>query len=295
MLPIDAFMDRVNYISYANSSILILMRYIEEGKLVFLFNEPVWLMINVCLNYLFEAETVVRIIIGLSASLSAFLVLKHNNNNVIWLVLILFSPQIIKNYIIHLRQGVGICFFIIGWFSASKKIKAVFYLFAMLTHSSFFIVLFLLFFERTLEHSRISYGLRISLFMGLGLLAGFYLVDISEFLGARQSQLYDSLVPNVSGSGFIYWLIIFFMFITSGAEFIRGNCFSIQVIAFYLTTYFFIVFSGRIFESAMLIVTLSVLHLPGSRKLIGMVFFVVYIAFLYLQKINTPYLGFGAV
>jgi len=75
-LQIDAFVDRDNYLVYAEYSSDILARYVGEGALSVVFNEPIWLFINICLSFFFLPDVVLRVIIFFSAFFTCFYVLR---------------------------------------------------------------------------------------------------------------------------------------------------------------------------------------------------------------------------
>lgn len=116
-MPLDAFKDRANYLVYATSPLEILMRYISGGGASVAFNEPAWLLLNIGLGSFLEPENVVRALIFFPAFTTSFFVLRSNPRNCIFLLAFLLAPQIIKNNITHLRQGVAISVFLLGWFT----------------------------------------------------------------------------------------------------------------------------------------------------------------------------------
>ena len=77
-LPIDAFYDRINYLGYAEESIIIFFRYFEGGVLKAVFNEPLWLGFNIFFSSWLTPGDTLRVIIFFSSFISAYLVLKNN-------------------------------------------------------------------------------------------------------------------------------------------------------------------------------------------------------------------------
>ena len=142
--PMDGLADRDNYLDMARVSPLIIARHAGSGLQSLIANEPVWLAINSALGFLFEDEVVVRIIIFFSAFIVSYLLLINNPKNFFWLLLILVFPQVMKNFVIHLRQGLAIAVFMLGWFSSGNKKRVFFIGLTPFIHSSFFIIIAIL-------------------------------------------------------------------------------------------------------------------------------------------------------
>jgi hypothetical protein len=203
VLPVDAFVDRDNYLIYASSSLQIFSRYLDYGFWTVLFNEPIWLATNMFLGILLSPENVLRVIIFFSASVTAYLVLRHEAKYFIILMLILFLPQVIKNNIIHLRQGLAIAVFLCGWFSARQNVRYAFFTFACLIHSSFFIIIFLIAINHFLIRFRLGVEIRaIVVFIG-GIFVGFFGLWLAGLLGARQADQYTGSLCEWVGVCFL--------------------------------------------------------------------------------------------
>src|SRR5690606_2593929 len=129
-LPIDVFKDRINYLNYTLTSEHLFYERLSKNWISLFSNEPLFLLINIFLSKFFSPENSLRIIIGVPAFITAYSILRVNPRYFFLLLFLLFVPQIVKNHIIHLRQGIAISFFLIGWFSNKKYIK---YLFLLLT------------------------------------------------------------------------------------------------------------------------------------------------------------------
>jgi hypothetical protein len=97
----------------------------------------------------------------------------------------------------------------------------------------------------------------------------------------------------MSGLGFISWLFFSGILILEGKNFIRRHSFSLCVLMVYLSTYFLMPFTARIFESTLLLVLLSGLHLTSYRNLAFYGFFTVYFLFDWYQRIMLPGFGWG--
>lgn len=266
--------DRQNYITKVIKSEFLLSKYLKSGFFTLLSNEPIYLYINYILFKIFHVELVIKIIIFFSSFLTSYLVLKHNPRYFFFLILFLFFPALIFKFISHIRQGVAISIFLLGWFSAHKNLRLLLYFFSALIHSSFLIVSFLYFLAWIFEKLKFSIILRIIFTIFFGLFFSFSIKYISEILGARQSQTFLFEIGDVSGFGFIVWLFIFFLYFMEGYKFIKNNNFAFICIIFYLSTYFFLDFTIRIFEAIIIIILLASLDLTFWRKQIFKVTFI---------------------
>ena len=292
-LPLEVFKDRANYLIYADQSLLIFLGHWSQGVLTGLANEPIWLLINAGLNLIFEPETTLRIIIGVPASIVAYLVLRTDSKNFIWLLLFLLLPQILKNHIVHLRQGVAISIFLLGWFSNSRSLSWFLLLLTPFIHASFFFILALLALTTIASKLRLAADLRNILFVVFGLATGVSLAGLAQYLGARQALEYDFTTAQISGLGFIFWTMVLVILISQGRSFMRQHAFAIGSLVFYLSTYFFIEVTARIFESSLAILLLAGLQMSGWRRITFISMIMSYGVLGYALRLDQPWLGFG--
>lgn len=292
-LPIDVFKDRDNYLNYVLNSEIIFGVNASTGLLTLFANEPLWLLLNVLMKQVFEPEQAIRFYIFVSATIFSFLFLRKDPGNIVWLILFLFVPQIIKNYIIHLRQGVAVSVFFIGWALASSKKGWMVMILAPFIHASFFFVLIFLVLNKFVTKLRLSGVLRISIFFVVSLLFTLSVGYLATAVGARQANEYTFSAEGISGLGFIFWLAILLVFIMQGSGFIKKYSFEISVLVFYLCAYFFIEVSGRVFESVLFTVLLTGLTMKrwGKPAFLFLIFF--YSIFSYVLRFGQPWLGFG--
>jgi len=292
-LPVDGFRDRENYLGYAEYSLDIFQFNIDQGVGYALANEPLWLLINILLSFFLNPEDCVRVIVFFSSFVVSFLILRADRKYFFLLFLFLLLPQVLKNHIIHLRQGLAIAVFLLGWFSQNKSLRWLFIILSAFIHSSFFFVVLLLFLNNVFLMLSFSSGWLILLYLLVGLFLDFSGVKFAAQLGARQVAEYQSVETGASGLGFILWLFFSGILILEGKNFMRRHSFSLCVLMVYLSTYFSLSFTARIFESTLLLVLLSGLHLTSYRKLAFYGLFTVYFLFDWYRRIELS--GFGWV
>jgi len=302
VLPFEGFKDRVNYLNYATYPWLILQRYYHQGVVALWSNEPLWLLINAGLKKCFAPVAVVRVIIFTSAFLTTVALFrvarrKHSHLSVLrlwpWLFLFLIHPQIIGNFIVHIREGLAMAVFLTGWASQRSKIRWVYMGLAPFIHAAFFVVLLIYFTVSFLRVARLSPRGRIFFVLVEGGLVGSSLKYLVHLLQARQAFEYRFHMTKVSGFGFLFWLMILALMYWEHRNFLRQHVFEASSIAFYLTTYFLIEVTARIFEATLPVVLLSGLELTRWRKRVFLILTVLFVFAAYALRISEPRLGFG--
>ncbi|WP_157952126.1 MULTISPECIES: EpsG family protein [Pseudomonas] len=292
-LPVDAFVDRDNYLRYASSAAEIFARGFGEGPAYIVTNEPVWLLINVMLSFFCEDEDVVRMVVFISSLLSAYLLLRVDSKFFFILLLFLILPQVLKNYVVHLRQGLAVAVFLLGWFSRGGAARNVLILLTPFIHASFFFVVVIYYCSVVFALLRFSSGLRVALFALAGGTAAFSALWLASSLGARQAEAYSQNDLDISGLGFIYWSAIATVYFLQGKTFLKENSFQVGMLVFYLAVYFFLPVSGRIFESALILVLLSGLRLTSWRRALYYLLFCFYFIMQWLPRLSQPGFGWG--
>lgn len=291
--PVDAFYDRVNYLAYADRAIVILVRYLNISLLSVLANEPVWLALNVLLSVFNDAETTVRIFIFFSTFFLSVHVLLYRPRYFFLLLMFILLPQVLKNNIVHLRQGVAISFFLIGYFSKNKFVKASFLLLSPLVHASFFFILFFYFVDKTFHRLRLAADVRALVIVFFGVFVSFFGIYVAGVLGARQggSESYIGADMHGIGLGFIFWVGMLCIYLSAGRAFLREQSLAMAILLFYLSTYLFFPVSARVFESGLILVLLSGLALKGSRFMLFILLFSAYFIIQWGGRLNMPYFG----
>lgn len=292
-LPIDGFTDRLNYLNYAENSRSIASRYLSTGFLSFMINEPLWLGLNSGLSYYLSPDQVVRTLIAIPSFIVAYCTLRVNNKYFLILLVFIFLPQVIKNHIIHLRQGVGVSIFLLAWFVKRKNLKYMLIMMTPLIHASFFFVVLLLFSNYWMSRLRLHLDLKIIYFAVVGISIGLGLVFIALAFGARQATNYEFIAADVSGLGFLFWAGVLFIFCYEEVRGNKGFSFVIGCIVFYLCTYFLTEVTARIFESTLMLCILAGLSLSQWRKYAFIFAITIYCGLLYFFRIGQPYLGWA--
>ncbi len=285
LLPFWAFKDRINYLRYAESSDEILSRFILQGPLATLANEPLWLLSNIGLSQYFQPEIAVRIIIFTSALILSYVLLKASDKRLGWMALfLLFMPGLLKNYIVHLRQGLAIALFFWGYYSKRRIIHYLLMFASPFIHASYALILPLILLFRLLKKAHLALDVRFLSCVAYIVSICCFLNFFAHFLGARQADNYNfSMASGLSGLGPLFWLVILSVLLSQGLEYIRKNEVSIGFLIFYFISYFSIEVTGRIFTSAMPMILISGLNLFGWRRW-GFIFLILSFALIQWYK-----------
>jgi hypothetical protein len=238
-------------------------------------------------NFL-EPEAIVKAIIFWGAFLSSFSFLRLSPRNFILLVIILLIPTVLKNYITHLRQGLAIGFFMFGLlFSGWYRV-----LFLGLTpfiHASFFFVLLFAPINKIIDKLKnFTVKVKLLIFSFLSVLICLNVKLIAIFFQDRRISVYEFQgTAEKSGLGWLFWFFILILMLLSGEKWLKQNLFSLYSLVFYLCSYFLVEFTGRIFESSILLVFISCLNLTNYRKIVFIMALCFYGTILWLQILNS--------
>lgn len=295
-LPIDKFDDRGNYLNYLASAAELMQTYSEKGILGVLANEPLWLILNIILGTFFEPENALQVLIFISSFIFSAAILfsgKKNYSFLFFAIFICLTPQIVKNFILHLRQGVGISIAMLIYVGLSSSKHVLTLLVTPFIHSSFFFVGHNFLIEWWAKKSK--KGNENTTFV-IALLISCITITLFLFLlsgvDARQVNQYDGTNSEPrSGIGFVVWLIIFIIFISDTSQSRLINIFAVSSIANYLILYFVFDPVARIFESTLPFVFLAGFNLTKKpRQIIILVF-----CALFLYQWISPILMGGSV
>jgi hypothetical protein len=270
-LPLLAFRDRTFYLEYyAPYSDQILQRKVEQGLLPLLANEPAWLLLNIALASVLQPEDVVRVFIFVPAFVVAWVLLRSKPQHIFWLVFILLYPAVIKNHIIHVRQGVAIAIFLVGVLATRHRgLRWILIGVTPFIHSSFFFVIGIMLLAHLSRRLRFAADLSMFVFV-LATAAALLSVEwVASAVGARQAAEYQLLDGTaVSGINFIFWGVMLGIMTMEGKDYLRRHRFEVAAVILYLGTYFFTPITARVFESVLPLVLIAGAELTQWRGLV---------------------------
>jgi hypothetical protein len=246
----EYFRDRANYIVYADNFQELASRF--EG-VSFFFNEPIFLSYNYLLSFFFTSEQIPQVGVFFIASTLAFFVLKYAHSYM--MVFVGFAFLFFISYTFHLqlvvlRQGIATAFFLWGvFFLYEKKYFPIFVFSLSFLHSSFFIVSFILFYEKILGVFIKNFGVRLIVFCSSLFTLSFILLKVASSLGVRQAESAHLLNNSSGGGGFVLFAFVFIFLYFRGLDNVERNPFgkiALLGVLSYLIFYFTVPISGRL-------------------------------------------------
>jgi hypothetical protein len=251
-LPHIFFRDRDVYLVYAESSDKLLDLY---SGLSLYANEPLFLKINIFLNYFLSASTIVYFYLFICLFGIHFLLFKYSKNIFMFVlgVILLF----LCNYSFHaefvvLRQTIGsiILLFVLSYTRNIKLILITSFICSFI-HSSFLLITAFLFLYHFL--SKFNDKIKSLIVIIASALLGLFITVVGKFLGVRQASE-DHIVSAVSVGGgaficFLSLLIYFLFFYKVDVKLKNIYDFSILGLSLFVGLYFINPAAGRLMST----------------------------------------------
>lgn len=294
VLPINAFKDRENYLDYAVDAGTVMARYLDDGLLSFLVNEPLFLLTNYLLSLFMGPEQVLSLLIFGFAFLFAFSMLGFNRKLVFWLLVALFLPQILKNHVVQLRQGYAVAIFTYAWLYLGGAKKWLLIGLTPFIHASFFIVGCFLVVHCFSTWIRWKFDLKLTIFFAISVFSAFLIFFVADLLGSRHAVRYYGFDLNVSGSAFLFWSLVSAIFCFQSREWYEMHSFPALFVLVYLGMYFTFPLSGRVFESVLPLVLIAGFSTRGYYQYAFISLFLVYFLGQIYLGLGQPLLGFAS-
>lgn len=261
--------DRLSYLVYAESSGLIAQRYLSNSLFSLFSNEPLFLGINIMLATIFSSENVINFIIMFS-TIGVLLSLGKISKYDFWILFFfMFIPQILKNHITHLRQGLALSIYLIGLVSTKKYLKSLKF-FAVFIHTSIVFLLFFEYLDKFFDWLKFNFKLKVLCSVGIFSLLIWVMPKLALLIGDRRAGEYSFQIDeSASGLGLLLWIVAGTIFIlTMKKDKLTLLC--CYGIIFYILSYFSLNFGARIFENILPLIV--VVALKDERKMIRIFF-----------------------
>lgn len=249
-VPNEILRDRPNYILYASNYEFLLDERLSGS---FLFNEPLFLLINQFLASFSLPETVPLIFVFINTTILMFLLIRNSSNFLLFilgLLLIIFIPYVFQSQLTALRQSLATSFFLLAFFCLKDCRKILFISFlCSFIHSVFFLISFFYFVNFfILKNRSFEIKILINFFIMLAISLSFILV--TNILGMRQADVYEDIDYQKGGGSFLLFLLIFFAFYMYKKILNTDTyLFAMVGLTIFLTGYFLTPISGRLFNS----------------------------------------------
>lgn len=288
-----SFIDYGNYFNFAEHSSSIIGEYRSYNIIRFITNEPLWLYIVFLLNFLFDSESTLKILVCFISFLTIYNLSKIDKIDIFSLIIILISPLLVKNFLVHIRQGFAISIFIFALNINNKYIKYFLIFLIPFIHSSFFILYFIIavcYFGKIFNINIILNTAIVSL---ISILLAYNIALISNYLDARQSEYYDFSSLEMSGFAFIYWTsFLFIILLLNKKKTFIAYC-ATGIISFYISSYWFTNITSRVFESGLILILIYFVSLNERQK--TRLFLIFLLSSLYTWAVQFSLPGWGFV
>ena len=199
-----------------------------------------------------------------------------------------------KNFVIHLRQGLAIAVFMLGWFSVGHKKRLFFIGLTPFIHSSFFIIIAILVGGWLLKKLKLAPDIKLLSYFTVSLSLALLVTQVAALIGARQANTTAVMDEAASGVGFLFWSAMLAILLLQGRRFLHQHTAATGILIFYLASYFFTPIAGRVFESGVLLVLLAVLATTGWRRIMALTVLLAFNLALMLVQYSQPLMGFAA-
>jgi hypothetical protein len=246
----SAFSDRWAYEMNFDNAEIYVIQFFSEFNFSSIFNEPLYYPFIFFLKAFYWGDNYVELLIFLTSFFFSFTLLNYAKKEwsfFIMVVIFLLFPFVLKNYVIHLRQGLAMSLFYFGFYSDSKKLKFLIYV-SPLIHGTFLPIVLVYFILQFKSYFRLYY-----LYFLLTILSLFLLSNSESITKLNNLSDYSS---DASGIGFAIWFVL--LLILFYLKFHEYNSFFVILLIIYLSSYFFYPsFSSRTFESSLPLVLFS--------------------------------------
>ena len=275
----DDIKDRTRYFNnFENLSNFFINSITNDGVLFTIFNDGLFFLICYVLGLFFTPKNGLRIIIFVSSFLISNTIIKNSKGGFFYNFIFLINPFLTLCLIQNNRQALALALFIYSFYELNGIKEKIFWIFTCLIHTSYFLIIGFFWFSLFISKIKSSIFER-SIFLSITLtIISISFYQISSFLPARQITEFSNLQTEGSGIGFIVWLLILFLFILNERNVLKNNYsynFSLIIIIFFLSSYFFLSFSFRVLVGTLPIILISTKFLPKlQRQILGIIFLI---------------------
>lgn len=246
------------------------------GSFSFFTMEPLYYLFNKGLFFLDNADLTLQIFAFFISFSFSFFALNYPKKwyvSIFLLLIFVFELKLLSLQLNALRQGIAVGFLFL-FFQYKKEItyKSIIIFCAILglIHFTFILITFLLFIDywlikniKTFTNVKRLLGL-----IAISVIISVSALSITSLLGAKQAGSIEEGPSEVSGLGFVYWLVVFLYIWFIKPKRYENNkmqiIYSVFLILFifYLSSYFFMPLFGRLLNTALPFAFLIILHKP---------------------------------
>lgn len=304
-MPVLTSIDSASYIFYAENSVSELLSRYESGYRYLLFNEPVWLILNILITSIFGgAHNTILFFSFFSSFTVSFYTKKFDLSGwerLFYVGILLCFPLLLSNFVTHLREGVALAFFLIGYYRGKTWLRNSLILVTPLIHIGFIIVIFGYYSSRFTAFFKVSIWLKVIFLLLLVIIFSLALYFSPYFVGDSIRQLNLDQNTESSGYGFLYWIAIFIFYIFSlNRYYLTQNnknrtsliLFALYVLNFYTINYFSFYAASRVLQSGLFFIFASFSYLKHEYRIILLFPLLLFLIFDWSIRFSMDGLGF---
>lgn len=218
VFSLPEFKDYQNYIAHIERSLIILSNFsvlLSSGSLSILFAEPLWYVLLAALNFIFDPEIVIGLIIALSLTMLSLGLSKHNKRPWTNLLLIFILFPLANKYFMQLRQGFAIAIYIWAYSTKGKK-TLILRLLTPLIHTSLFLLIAVEAAYNLFRYFHLSKRILLTSSAIIAIITTAAIPLLVRVIGAQGfiSEAFVLDAPTVSGMGALLWSlygVVFFL------------------------------------------------------------------------------------
>jgi hypothetical protein len=286
--------DRQNYHLHVVNAENFFLRSYSIGFPLVLFFEPLYYFII----YIFSLsnlnpEFIIKFIIFLIILITTRLIQNKTKISIYWIILMSLTPILIANFVMTIRQGLAMTFFLYGYFQYKEWKRILFILLSPLIHYLFYIVIILYFISNKLiKKNNFNVNKIITITLITSSIISIIIFKIINFIGLAKLESYvDDNQSGIIGFGLVFWFAILILFMLEGKLFLKNNIFPVMLISFYLGTVLFFAPFSRVLQATSPIVLMTGFKLTNYRNYIYKIMIILFVLYIIIIFIYTKSLG----
>ncbi|WP_251965828.1 EpsG family protein [Salinibacter ruber] len=250
--------DDENYVEYGAYAGEYIDQISFSNTVIFILNEPVYSVFNYTIANSFGEYWYFPVFVFISFSVLSIAIYRISGRPILSLVVFILFFPIVKNWYIHLRQGLAISLFFFGVSMSSRKKYLVMFL-SSLIHTSMFVSLGSYLYEYLGRKVGLNRVARITFFFVVAALFAWLLEDLLKAIGyvtARRD--YKDVGRFASPKVYLTYVVIsagYFLSTTDNRGMMTQFLYGLSL---YITMGFSVPYAARVFENYLPFAALSI-------------------------------------
>ncbi len=284
--------DDENYVEYGVRAEESIEQISVSEPVFFLLSEPGYKVLNYFISKTVGEYWYFPVFIFISFSLLSISIYRISDRPLLSLFVFLLFMPIIKNWYIHLRQGLALSVFLFALSLSSRK-RYLLFIFSSLIHTSFFVSIGSYIYGYLTERLGVDRFTRVILFFFLAATFAWLLEDVLRAIGyVTARREYKDVGQLASFKVYITYIVISVGFFMSSKKNFGMMTQFLYGLSLYITMGFSVPYSARVFENYLPLAALSITDSEYTKNYYFYVMTIVGIlAIIYLLP-DHPFLSF---